>query len=373
MADQHLDRALLESLKTPPLKRRGFDDRLRARIMHRIEAGTAPAAGRRRLPGFVLALAGLAAVVAVLLIKPDVQPADVAGDAEGAPSGDVEILQAKETAIHAWADGLLLGLRSDREAAAGGRYRTLWIAPEEGRLRLHAEGSGILVPYGLDFWYVNADDAGGGERLYAHKAVSADALASKPAMLHKLGDEPGVRREILVFAGQSYTVLEQAGDGGRQRLLTDLASLSAGKRHRLSPMEIAPLIDKDLADAGANWSVVREGGRWTLRTLRASVPLDERAVVHDGLCVPWADIQAAEPEAVDAFCAPGKSWLAVMTGDVLLALPILDDGSLGGRALEIALSPGETPVLAEWATGGYVAKWTALLGALYGPAGAAGP
>jgi len=373
MGEQFSDR-LLEPLRYPPLKQRGFDERLMERIMRELEAGRT-ASGRRRRPfAFALFLAGFAAVLAVLWVKPAGMPAEHEPAGRPAAQVDAEGLPSAAARDHAFADGLLLGLRSDVPSPASGRYRTLWIAPEGGGLGLVAEVDGILVPYRLDFWLIGEEPAeDGGSRLFAGKVTpgSAPGLLAKASRRPDGGEElGGAAGERLEFAGQSYVVLTRHDGNGRETLLTDLASLASGERRRLSPDEIAPLPEGEAERAGAKWSVVRREGRWTVRTERAAVPLSARASVHDGLCVPWTDVREAVPGAVDAFCSPGGSWTAVLTDDAVVALPVYEDGTLGGRALELPLDAAAKPVMAEWATDGYVAKWTAFLAAHSGKDGA---
>ena len=52
---------------------------------------------------------------------------------------------------HAQRSGLLLGLASD----SGTAYRTLWIAPVDGRMTIAAERPGVVVPRDSGFWVVD--------------------------------------------------------------------------------------------------------------------------------------------------------------------------------------------------------------------------
>jgi hypothetical protein len=377
MDDRIREQSWLEPLKMPPLANRGFNGRLRDRIMRELEAGRMPQAAKRRWLPFVALLAGIAAVLAVLFAKPDLEPMELVHSVPASPESKVEILQAPKTPAHEWADGFLLGLRTDDPAAgkeAGGRYRTLWIAPQDGRLGLIAEGSGILVPYGMDFWLVYEADFVAGEQLFARKLSSASsANPSQKAVLRGNEDENAEREEILAFAGQSYTVLYRSVEGGkREGLLTDLKSLSTGERNARSLDEIAPLTREQAAEAGTDWFVAREQGRWFIRTANAAAALNGKAAVHDGVCLPWTDIAGAVPDAVDAFCSPGENWIAVLTGDALVALPVDPVGTPGEPVLSVPLRAGETPVLSEWATGAYVEKWTSFITALYAADGDGG-
>lgn len=372
MDKRHHNSSLLKPLRQPPLRHRGFDDRLRARILQQLDAEPARTAGRRRMPAFALMLAGFAAFLAVLFVRPEAAPEE-GHQAQQLSTGSVEILQAGHQPDHVWADGLLIGLRDDGGAADGHgpRYRTLWLAPRDGGLALQSEGEGILIPFGMDFWLLREGEPGigGGLRLSKISAASPRPGEFKLTDSGLQGEVPSERgkpdefREKLVFAGQSFVVLAREDGDGTTHLLTNLSSLASGERRPLPLHRIAgPEAD---AAAEANWFIAREAGQWMVRAGQARHGLNDRAAVHDGLCMPWAAIVEAVPAARDAFCSPSGNWLAVLTADALVALPVDDAGKPGEPALEVALARQEQPVLAEWATGEYVDKWTAYLDSLF--------
>jgi len=375
MDERYSDR-LLEPLRHPPLRQRGFDDRLKERIMRELEAGRAADAARRRFTPVAMLLAGMAVVFAFLWMQPSAPPLAERGHEETAAAGDAAPAESEPAADHEFADGLLIGLRSDvpPQERTGGRYRTLWIAPDVDGLRLAAAVDGIVVPYRLDFWLVD-ETAGETPRLAAEKLPYGDAPPGRtetsggvPGGAERKAAPAGETGEVLEFAGQSYVVLTRMSGSGRETLLTSLSSLASGERRRIPPDEIAPLPEGEAERAGNGWSVSRREGRWTVVTPGADAPVNTRASVHDGLCVPWTAVLEAEPDAVDAFCSPGGNWMAVLTDDALVALPVLGDGTPGRRALEVPLDGWTKPVMAEWATNGYVAKWTAFLAGRFGRA-----
>src|SRR5690606_31179560 len=143
--------------------------------------------------------------------------------------------------------------------------------------------------------------------------------------------------------------------------LTSLPPLAAGERRTLS----LELIAESETSVETTWLLAREAGQWTIQTGKERFGLNRQAAVHDGLCLPWTTIAEAVPGARDAFCSPSANWIAVLTADALLALPVDAGGTLGEPVLEVALAWQEQPVMAEWATGEYVAKWTSYMASLF--------
>lgn len=368
MDDPIRNSPMLEPLKQAPLINRGFNDSLRERIMRELDAGRSPSRKMRIVPGLALALAGFAAIFAVLLFRPDADP-EVPEIARKTTQGSVAILQAEPVTRHEWRDGLLIGLAADRIQPDGGQdsaYRTLWIAPEGESIALMAEGEGVLVPYGLDFWFVGERDTESETVLFARKITQKRALpAGDPLLMDDARADadngPTAIRERLLFAGQSHVVLARTDEDGTEIMLSSLQQLETGERQ---PLPIRDILEEPPAEVG-DWAIVREHGRWTASTPEGDYPLGRQASVHDGLCISWQAITKAVPGATDAFCSPGANWMAVVTDGALLALPIGGDGEPGEPALRIPLYDNEQPVMAEWATGIYVPKWSTFISALY--------
>ncbi|WP_438447888.1 hypothetical protein [Gorillibacterium sp. sgz5001074] len=218
-----------KDLSPPPLAGRGFDENLRRRIEEQLDRKEARR--RKRLWLWPAAVCGCAVLMGAGLWQTGALPWTPSGGQAAAAAdssallaaGDPEALTVPagpEVAAVALRSGVLIGLREDaaggtaensaRDAAAS-RYRTLMVAPVDGRVQVAAEGSGILVPYGQKFWkidsVVQATDTDLIQVLAAHPAEKA----ADP--LPPVADNPKervVHAEKLVFAGNQYlSVAEQ--------------------------------------------------------------------------------------------------------------------------------------------------------------------
>lgn len=218
-----------KDLSPPPLSGRGFDEKLRRRIEEELDRKEE--ARRRKRLWLWPAIGCCCALIvggAVWKTAPwgtdgqDVQAGEAAATAFTAASGEPApaAVTVPEEASAVLRTGVLLGLREDLpagspengiRAAAASRYRTLMIAPVEGRIQVAAEGSGILVPYGQKFWKIEP----------VTKTTDSDLIqvlaaypAEKPMEALPAGkdnpEEQIIHSEKLVFAGNQYvSVAEQ--------------------------------------------------------------------------------------------------------------------------------------------------------------------
>ncbi len=126
-----------------------------------------------------------------------------------------------------------------------------------------------------------------------------------------------------------------------------------------------------------NWGIVRREGRWVLRG-RLSAPVSVRClnrkfdfdvaaeapaalVGYDELQPAWSVVQAAVPDATDAFSSPDRGLLVVVTPRALLAFHPNGD-ALGGPVATIPLARPEVAVSAQWLRGDDVRRWVKALG-----------
>ncbi|MDG0813063.1 hypothetical protein [Cohnella rhizosphaerae] len=212
------DKDLKQQLSRGPLIKHGFDARLVARIEEAIER---PDRRRHPLLRFGWHGAGLAAMAVLLLF---------AGlwhwsFGSGGPAGTINLQRAGQTAgtdapLFADADAelhsaLLLGLRADPKSEDGSvvsSYRTLFIAPEDGQFELSAQGDGIVMPYGQNFWKIEAvsSDAGSpapAQKLIAYPVTGKEAAKTDVGALRETSAAPLAER--LLFVGNKYVSVEQ--------------------------------------------------------------------------------------------------------------------------------------------------------------------
>jgi len=276
--------------------------------------------------------------------------------------------------------GLLIGLRTDDEWGESS-YRTIYIAPESGKLRKIAEGSGILVPYGQDFWKIAAyyRSADSGKRQY----IAAHPANEEPSFL-KTGEIPGngtvTSAQKVLFAGNKYVSVAET-----DRMLRDHQSardfdvwVTTIPQLKLSGHSGEPdsrkyslneALRTNVSDE-TGWAIVRKFGQWIPGTVEydssagpdglavrdLGVYLPESVVSHDKLCCSREEIAALEPTAEDALSSPTDDLLAIFTDDHISVY--VKNGEIAKQpAISIPLMPNEELVMAQWATDRYVDIW----------------
>jgi len=404
-----------KELSSPPLTKNGFTDELREKIESRLDELPA----RSRVPALMSAGAYAAVVLTVLFflvqwLRPEAgQQAETMSAASGSNATNA---QTRETVVDptSFRSALLVGLRSDpldgdMEGGPEQRhlpeYRTLLIAPDSGRgIRVVAEGSGLLVPYGQVFWKIDALSGASGDDEYQILAAGPAEEGYKAPTYRDSTEGPVIWTETVLFAGNRFVSLAETeqtrGDDGRLfersvslkvRELKQLAALGArpalpkpethvslndifGERAAL-PEELQ--LARDAEDGSqprlseVEWGIVRGQGRWAA-LVQVPGPVSEAAhrsqtvapltlpasvVSHDTLAVPWEDIARALPGALDALTSPTGDFAAVMIDQRLKIYPLADGGIGETPLLEVELEPGETLVMAQWATDDYVPIW----------------
>lgn len=395
------DDELKRELSRGPLRKHGFDERLRRRIEKRLDEVPSPRPFRlRRLAGGGLALCAMiaAAVLLVRLHPMQTEEARPAADAivgqmsadTGAP-GEPE--EKSRRAV------LLLGLRQDAADGGESSYRTLLLAggPKPSDW-LAAEGGGIIMPHGTDFWGLDVREYEPvGVRLAGAWNASRGGSVLPPSPIPDGGSMPAVAERVL-FAGNRYIAIDRRLDGEWKHYMMDIAVL-ADHRNLVAILEdvepSVPLAVKDgrvgVAEAGGTgtsgvgeWTFARRAGYWmayirepdaggaSAHAIRRQTgfPFDDSLVAHNELALNWNDIRDAQPAAVDAVTSPIRNMAAILT-DRNIVVYSMRGGKLDREMLELELKSGETVVMAEWATHpDYVDAWIDRVSELFDRGGA---
>lgn len=416
MTDLDLEKTDEErQLAVPPLGRSGFPDRLRRSVLARLEAEEAgggpatrqrgPRPGRLRAvgtAGVAAMLFGLFAVTAVWWWRTDGSvPASVGGGVRNSVADGVSgvVRDDAEGAGEPEPSGLLLGLRHEPTES----YRTVWIVRDkDGRIRATAQIGAIVAPFGMEFWRIDPVVSQSGNTRVRSFVAASVPKQTRTASRTDANDGGSFAsgsfayREIPLFVGNrfaSFAALDATGKTMAVRVSAfpllrrpadPAAERDSGASGRfLTPDEAFALVAEPSPDrlpsslrASYDWAIVREPGRWVgrfaemagngegayLRRWREErLDLPEALVSHDRFCCEWAVVRAAEPNARDAFSSPAGDWLAVVTPSAVAFYAVFDGVPDTPRIGSLELRPGELPIMAQWATGEYVAKWTEFL------------
>lgn len=422
-------------LTTPPLPGKGFNDRLRRRVEEQLDHKEA----RRR--HWFWPAASLCSVFALSAFVWLANPfdwgrgfkADALTNATAATDSAYVSVPELESAAEnpVVKTGVLIGLRQDytptiRSSApvsenTASTYRTLMLAPVDGKVSIAAEGSGILVPYGQKFWKIDALTHTTDTDMIHYLSVRP---ADKPAEALDFEDRPEeklLHTEKLLFAGNQYlsvaeeeniitgnsrtgsnqvwvrklnqmtgpslngssadlqetesyvTVEDIFGEGARQVL----SGLGVYAEEERSPEALPQATDHlrraSLAISGDNWAIIRQPGRWVAqvaqplsiqanRTLEYELvnypaALPEVVTSHDEVVGTWGEIKALQPKATDLLTSPLEDLMIVWTDKELVLYSPGSSTSDSKPLLQVELEPGEKLVSAQWATGSYVADW----------------
>lgn len=291
--------------------------------------------------------------------------------------------------------GVILGLRSDNLKESKSEYRTLWISSRNRKLQNTIELSQLFVPRRSGFWEVGMDreikDGKLIQSLYAHpviKFVNEGTLSKDENTLQE-----SLQRNIT-FIGNDYMCTEIEENGQLQVLPIDNISMAKG-------VNISDLISGNVNDTLTrslnafraaqdkkkvdelekqmrkdNFTVVRGNGHWVMKgRLNYISPSDNKKfedfiiygaplstlVNYDELFVPWSEVKARVPEAVDAFTSPNKEIALIVTKNYIYVYSIIN-GHLSEQPIDkIKIQENESIIMAEWATGDYVGKWNEII------------
>ncbi|OPZ94214.1 MAG: hypothetical protein BWY74_00739 [Firmicutes bacterium ADurb.Bin419] len=303
--------------------------------------------------------------------------------------------------------GLLLGLRADvtKNGKTESSYRTLWIAPENSQVKLKSEGDFILVPHGSGFWKIeNVRYNGDIQYLMPYPAGTQPKYTIFKSR-EQAQDSENITTSAemkLMFVGNkyvsytydvyNYTVGTPHGtmtrsmqvseiqniklDGGsypiEQLLGADSLPIAEETRSTIDAQYDTELGIFETETSTVMWGISRSKGKFAPLVCRERqtrsqamdyvakelpVILPKSIVTYDELTPGWEEIKKTLPDVVDAVSSPEKDMFAAVTPSKLLIYSIVD-GKVGSSMLDIGIKDNESIIMAQWATGSYVEKWT---------------
>lgn len=289
--------------------------------------------------------------------------------------------------------GVVLGLSSSNLNNSKSRYKTLWISSLNRKLQNTIELSQLLVPRRSGFWEVgvNKETSNGQlvQKLYAHPVIEfikEGTLSNDENTLQEY-----LKRNIT-FIGNDYICTEIEENGQLQVLPIDNISMAKGVNiSDLMSEEINNTITRSVSVFRAskneadklekqmrkdNFTLTRGNGHWMLKgRLNYISSIDNKnfedfiiygvppstLINYDELCVPWSEVKARVPEAIDVFTSPNKEIALVVSKNYIYIYSIINEQLSEEPIGKIEIEEDDSIVMAEWATGDYVEKWNEII------------
>jgi hypothetical protein len=381
--DDFYDQQLKEQLSRGPFPRGGFDDRLRNKIMERIDQDNGRPAGSRKAFLRAAARAATAFAAFVLLVglgmwiwQDRSEHSPVQEALAPSPAAEAPMFEPKIAFNSAQRYALLIGLRTDRQedsALTTSRYRTVLVAPDENpaALRLVTDNPGLYMPYGQNFWLIDAvSSADGRQRLQAVQATNRRS----PSPDHLVTIPDYLLSERLLYAGNRYvsvqsTVTDPQGAVFSNMWVKHIEQINAPRQDPATEPHAALQDVVKSPDSSVprqeQWSIARAQGKWVAESPQGdaiNVNLPDTVIQNDNLLMSWEEIRRIEPGARDAFTY--GNMLGVVTDRDIRVHAIRNGASVSASPVTIPLAEGESLVMVQWAQDPYVDRWTEALRAL---------
>ena len=328
------------------------------------------------------------------------------------------LISGANPVLRAQSSGLLVGIRQvDGDSQA---YRTIWIAPQQGKLRVVADGPDLVVPGRTGFFrvcVVTAQSLDDGELSISDSVLVQPATPRRGSCAHPVSKTPvgkarceSRERETITFASGMFLSVAERGDydcgvhpasnelEGVRSLAgssVDLDSLfTREQRQAFASLALAAAKARfgDLgtfdsaavADPGSEARLAVEGpagihrgdGRWMLTgsascsscgmmPLIYPIPdfiLPARVVGHDTVGATAVAAKRRYPNASDVMASPSGDVVAVVRdGRLLVFAPT--GAEPGAPVLDVA--SGDI-VMLQWATGRFTDVWSRTLREILG-------
>lgn len=169
-----------------------------------------------------------------------------------------------------------------------------------------------------------------------------------------------------------YTAYEGVGIeevSGQEGVTAFMNSLDQAKmkNEKLDSLEI------DLESFLHSFYLNRNRGRWmmvsrvnattegkeTFYDIPIAMKPSSSLITYDELTITWDKIIDKVPQAIDAFNAPGNSFLLIRTPKYLMMYRIEGENLLSEKPLQmVEIKETDDIIMAEWARGDFVKRWT---------------
>ena len=263
------------------------------------------------------------------------------------------------------------------------------------------EADDLLLPRKTGFWKVGVtreiDKGAINDIIFAH-SFSEQSVSKTPASNGSTGEAENNNSlyNSILYVGNDFISTESFNSAnnnltGRLKMepvdnilsdkgvqISDFAGQSGTDALKKAKNEFVMSLNKpNIVETNAdieeeNFGLVRKTGHWFFKgrmsfeennkpgysDFNINLIPSSKLIHYDTLYLPWTLIKDKIPEATDAFTSPNKDIALIISGSKLLIYSI-NNGSLSDEPLKrIKLQEGDSVVMAEWATGDYVDKWS---------------
>jgi hypothetical protein len=383
------DKELFEQLARGPLTRNGFNESLRRKINESIDM---PKRKSSR-PWFIRWRALSASLLLIVVVAVGFTSwrslnhshsnkqslLNEQATASSQVTNEKEINPIPHSAV-------VIGLRDDSVEDGPSTYRTILVAPQDGRIANMGSGTGIYMPYKTNFWKIDTVQDALGKGLQTIVASRAGQKWPETNGSEKIS--PLRRSEKLLYAGNQFVSILQTTNVNETGDSVDQSQVWINEVVALDPLEraknvnaleethfpLAKALDTYGAEAGIDqWVITREASKWIAKKpIIASsltnvseirswptipVQLTENIVKDAPLAISWDEVQKLEPTAKDAFTSQDEDILAIVTDNSIKLYPYrLPEAEM--KAITIPISTNESVVMVQWATRQvYVENW----------------
>lgn len=306
--------------------------------------------------------------------------------------------------------GVLLGFRNDNKNGTS-TYKTMWISPVNGELKLVKEGKDILFPYGSEFWKIehktyNFDDK---ESFVEYFDAHSASEKEKKRQIDKSKNELIKTNCKLNFVGNKYVSFETNFNYKSEKsqnislnkvMVTDISKIvenidqieKISLKNVFNKFTIEKFINqnmlegtiKDSVNEGKeydkDWGIFRENAKWVAKFAKTNkqrkngayeenyefidIPYDLPEIIkcYDDLMFDFDIIKEKHPNAIDAISSPTKDIIIIITDKKIMVYPCTskitgNPSMIQKPVLTIDKDQNESLIMAQWATGDYVDKW----------------
>lgn len=291
------------------------------------------------------------------------------------------------------ANGVLIGLRQDREDNGTSSYRTLWIARERGGPITIYEIPEILFPRNV-FYQLSVEHQ---ENIDVIRETITIRNLSDGTIYREEAPPEGTSRlsDITFISNDYFSVASHLAEDRAHGPLDTYSTrhvnqpsfqsrigitglfgpeginvMEAAARSALSSAESS--VTNQLDDLREDSFILRRyNGRWIYEGIIDSrepggksltYPInfrDNYRVYHyDNLEPRWTEIVRIVPDALDAVSSPGNLFTVVRTRTKLTVYAKNDEGKISGAPLAEIPLENEEIIMHEWALDSYVEEWT---------------